>query len=74
MIKLAGALAAVKAKNAYSEDDIKRVLRLAVKNKLDIIPLVQTVGHLEYILKYPKFAHFRQEERYPQVRLILFVY
>lgn len=25
------------------------------------------MGHLEYILKYPNFSKYRQEERYPQV-------
>lgn len=64
-----GKLSGVKAGNAYTLDELRRFLRAIQTHNLDIIPLVQTVGHLEYILKYPNFSKYREEERYPQVRL-----
>lgn len=62
-----GKLSGVKAGNAYTLDELRRFLRTIQTYNLDIIPLVQTVGHLEYILKYPNFSKYREEERYPQV-------
>lgn len=66
-----GKLSSVKAGNAYTVGELRRFLRSVEAHNLDIIPLVQTVGHLEYILKYPNFAKYRQEERYPQVCSVL---
>lgn len=62
-----GELAVVRNRNAYSSDDVRQILAWANEFKLDIIPLVQTFGHLEWILKYEQFAKYRQDERYPQV-------
>ncbi|VDO38597.1 unnamed protein product, partial [Brugia timori] len=69
MFPFTGKLSGVKAGNAYTLDELRRFLRAIQTHNLDIIPLVQTVGHLEYILKYPNFSKYREEERYPQVRL-----
>ncbi|EFO21044.2 hypothetical protein LOAG_07445 [Loa loa] len=67
MFPFTGKLSGVKAGNAYTLDELRRFLRAIQTHDLDIIPLVQTVGHLEYILKYPNFSKYREEERYPQV-------
>ncbi|VBB33747.1 unnamed protein product [Acanthocheilonema viteae] len=67
MFPFTGKLSGVKASNAYTLDELRRFLRAIQTHNLDIIPLVQTVGHLEYILKYPDFSKYREEERYPQV-------
>uniref|UniRef100_A0AAF5PI42 beta-N-acetylhexosaminidase n=1 Tax=Wuchereria bancrofti TaxID=6293 RepID=A0AAF5PI42_WUCBA len=67
MFPFTGKLSGVKAGNAYTLDELRRFLRVIQTHNLDIIPLVQTVGHLEYILKYPNFSKYREEERYPQV-------
>lgn len=67
MFPFTGKLSGVKAGNAYTLDELRRFLRAIQTHNLDIIPLVQTVGHLEYILKYPNFSKYREEERYPQV-------
>jgi len=61
-------LQSVRGGHAYSKDDIRQILRWAVENQLDIIPLVQTFGHLEWILKLEEFAKYRQLQEYPQVR------
>nr|CAD7454944.1 unnamed protein product [Timema tahoe] len=57
----------IPAFNAYSKSDIKQILTLAYNNGLQVIPLIQTFGHLEYVLKLSKFADMREVPKYPQV-------
>ncbi|XP_073246038.1 hexosaminidase D-like [Porites lutea] len=54
----------LQSKNSYSEDDIKRFLEAAHANELIVIPLVQTFGHLEFVLKHKEFSHLRETEHY----------
>lgn len=55
-----GPLASIAAANAYSKDDIRRILDAAKVNNLIVIPLIQTFGHLEFILKLGAFKHLRE--------------
>uniref|UniRef100_H0Z7D1 beta-N-acetylhexosaminidase n=1 Tax=Taeniopygia guttata TaxID=59729 RepID=H0Z7D1_TAEGU len=48
-----------------SEEDIERIQQLAEKHKLEVVPLVQTFGHVEFILKHEKYQHLREVERFP---------
>lgn len=57
----------IPASNMYSKNDIKLILETARKNSLDVIPLVQTFGHLEFVLKLKEFEHLREVPRFPQV-------
>ncbi|KAJ9592969.1 hypothetical protein L9F63_015339 [Diploptera punctata] len=54
------------AYNAYSISDIKRILHLAASNDLQVIPLIQTFGHLEFLLKLQRFMELREVQKYPQ--------
>ena len=47
--------------------DIEFIKEQAAENKLYIIPLVQTYGHLELVLKVKSFAHLRDQAEYPKV-------
>lgn len=67
MVGISGDLELLRSGTAYSKDQIRQILQTCVDLKLDIIPLVQTFGHLEFILKYEKYAKYRQEDKYPQV-------
>lgn len=51
----------------YTLQDISFIKAQAAANGLYIIPLVQTYGHLEWILKVKSFSHLRDHSEYPQV-------
>ncbi|KAH7728644.1 Protein HEX-4 [Aphelenchoides avenae] len=55
-----GNLSILRATHCYSEDDVKEILALAHQNDLEVIPLMQTFGHLEFVLKHPQFAELRE--------------
>jgi len=57
----------VPALNAYSKNDIKTIVQEARKNNLEIIPLVQTFGHLEYVLKHKSKVDMREVPAFPNV-------
>ncbi|KJH53769.1 glycosyl hydrolase family 20, catalytic domain protein [Dictyocaulus viviparus] len=62
-----GNLSIAKNTDAYSHDDVLTILSRARNLKLDVIPLVQTFGHLEWILKLEEFRRYRENDAYPQV-------
>ncbi len=62
-----GRLADAVHRQAFSLSDIDYIKKQASLNGLYIIPLVQTYGHLEWILKLKKFSHLRDHRDYPQV-------
>lgn len=62
-----GSLSNLSALNAYTRSDIEMLNLIADKNRLEIIPLVQTFGHLEYVLKLEEFKELREVPMYPQV-------
>jgi len=51
----------------YTRSDIKLIEESAKKHQLEIIPLVQTFGHLEWILKLNEYKSFRDNEKLPSV-------
>ncbi|KAJ8932793.1 hypothetical protein NQ314_014497 [Rhamnusium bicolor] len=55
------------ALNAYSLEDIRTINKLAKQNNLIVIPLIQTFGHMEFILKLSEYKDFREVPTYPQV-------
>uniref|UniRef100_A0A1I7TM51 beta-N-acetylhexosaminidase n=1 Tax=Caenorhabditis tropicalis TaxID=1561998 RepID=A0A1I7TM51_9PELO len=67
MFPFKGRLAGAVNRNAYNMETVENILKEAQKHHLQIIPLVQTMGHLEWILKLESFAHLREDARFPQV-------
>ncbi|XP_025909831.1 hexosaminidase D-like [Nothoprocta perdicaria] len=65
MFPFQGELETLRSPYAYSEEDVERIQQLAELNQLEVVPLVQTFGHAEFILKHEKFQHLREVERFP---------
>lgn len=61
-----GLIANVSAGNAYSVEEVRTLLRLAENLQMEVIPLVQTFGHLEFVLKLQQFRHLRELDVFPQ--------
>jgi hexosaminidase len=59
-------LSPIAAKNAYSKKNIVEILQTANALGLNVIPLVQTFGHLEFALKVKEFSHLREVHDRPQ--------
>ena len=49
----------------YTREDVDSVLARASSLDLEVIPLVQTFGHMEFVLKHDKFSHLRDIESFP---------
>jgi len=49
----------------YSAHQIECIIKLANSNNLKIIPLIQSFGHLEFVLKHDLFRHLREVDSYP---------
>lgn len=66
MFPFEGNLKSIRAKNAYTIEEIKEIINLAETSKLDIIPLVQTFGHVEFALKHKEWSKLREVPGSPQ--------
>ena len=55
-----GEIETIAAEDCYSKEDVKQILALAKKNDLFVITLIQTFGHMEFVLKGSKFKHLRE--------------
>lgn len=60
MFPYSGSLSKLALPYAYSPETIREIHKAASNNSLEIIPLVQTFGHLEFALKNPEFASLRE--------------
>lgn len=67
MFPFSGRLKPTRAKNAYSRADIVHINQMAAENDLYVIPLVQTFGHLEFVLKHEEFREFREVDAFVSV-------
>lgn len=65
MFPYEGHLRLLRAQHAYSPSEIKEILHLATLNELEVVPLVQTFGHMEFVLKHEALAHLREVAFFP---------
>ncbi|XP_072737587.1 hexosaminidase D isoform X3 [Ciconia boyciana] len=61
----AGPLEPLRAPHAYSPGEVRAVLSQARAQGLEAVPLVQTFGHMEFVLKHKEFAHLREVKAFP---------
>ncbi|XP_069678922.1 hexosaminidase D-like [Periplaneta americana] len=66
MFPFTGPLASIAAGNSYSRRDVDEILTAARGSELEVIPLVQTFGHVEFALKHPEFESLREVPESPQ--------
>lgn len=67
MFPFHGPLEQISARNAYTKNELTEILYLAKMNDLEVMPLVQTFGHLEFVLKLQDYQNLREVPAYPQV-------
>ncbi|WKY09604.1 hypothetical protein Q1695_002174 [Nippostrongylus brasiliensis] len=67
MFPWSGELEIARSTHAYTEQEVRVILQKATQLGLEVIPLVQTFGHMEWVLKYEKFREYREVDEYPQV-------
>ncbi|KAG8128974.1 putative Hexosaminidase D-like protein [Naja naja] len=60
-----GELKPLRANDAYSPSEVKEILKLAKSHDLEVIPLIQTFGHMEFVLKHKEFCHLREVAMFP---------
>ncbi|XP_016044242.1 hexosaminidase D isoform X2 [Erinaceus europaeus] len=65
MFPYEGQLQLLRAKHAYSPSEINEILHLAAQHGLEVVPLVQTFGHMEFVLKHQALAHLREVAVFP---------
>ncbi|XP_045155359.1 hexosaminidase D isoform X1 [Echinops telfairi] len=65
MFPYEGRLKLLRAQHAYSPSEVRAILHLARQHGLEVIPLLQTFGHMEFVLKHGAFAHLREVALFP---------
>lgn len=48
--------------HAMTEEELRLLLTAAYENYIEVIPLQQSFGHLEYVLKHPDYIALREQE------------
>lgn len=61
-----GELSPIASTSAYSKADVKRLVRLARLQNLEVIPLVQVFSNTEFILKHAEFQHLQERTGFMQ--------
>lgn len=51
----------------YTKSDLNLIVESAKKHQLEIIPLIQTFGHFEWLLKQEQWQSYRDNKNLPTV-------
>ncbi len=51
---------ALNHKAAFTKDEIRELVDFADKYYIEIIPLLQSLGHLDYLLQHKEYAHLKE--------------
>jgi len=65
MFPWTGDLSVLARPGHYTEEAVSSLLEHAARLGLEVIPLIQTFGHMEFVLKHSKFRHLREVARVP---------
>eukprot|EP00795_Rhopilema_esculentum_P017789 gene17789-9467_t len=58
-------LSYIAKEQCYSSEDIKSLQDVSKTEGMEFIPLIQTFGHMEYVLKHKECAHLRELKENP---------
>jgi hypothetical protein len=50
----------IPSRTAFSPDEVAAIRRAAEDTQVEIIPLVQSIGHAYAVLRHPEYAHLRE--------------
>lgn len=50
------------ASDAFTPDEITRIISCAKENRIEVIPLLQCFGHLEYLLQLPDYKKYSESQ------------
>ncbi|XP_053618138.1 hexosaminidase D-like [Plodia interpunctella] len=64
MFPYEGELVQIQNQNSYRRSELKNFLIICKYTNLEVIPLVQTFGHMEYVLKHREFRELREFDPY----------
>lgn len=59
-------LESIRNQNHYTKQEIVQIMNLLKNSNLDVIPLIQTYGHLEFVLKLKQFSYLREDKKHFQ--------
>jgi len=65
MFPWSGNLSCLARVGHYTVGMVGQLITAAQDNNLEVIPLVQTFGHMEFVLKHEQFRHLREIEMFP---------
>lgn len=60
-------LESIKNQNHYTKQEMTQLFALLKESQLKLIPLIQTYGHMEFVLKLKEFAYLREAKQHYQV-------
>ena len=59
-----GKYAGIRSGTAFTEDEISRLVSCCKENFIEVIPCVQSFGHMGYILKNDDFKYLSEEDKF----------
>lgn len=65
MFPWSGNLSSLARMGHYTVSMVEELNTTAQQNNLEVIPLVQTFGHMEFVLKHEQFSNLREMEMFP---------
>lgn len=53
----------ISSRYAYTREEVKSFIAYCNSLKIDVVPLQQSFGHVEYILKHPRYKALREDQK-----------
>ncbi len=67
MLPYEGSLSVLRSPNAYTASEVASVVAAAKESGMRLVPLVNTLSNVGFMLKHRNFAHLREEEHEPRL-------